>query len=152
LQPASAALLTAAPPPSPAAPETPARRPRPLLSWTAALGTLVVMILLARTLVAYPLLPLRIGHPSVPADTSQQSNDTFSAPDVQFTAVSMSSPRSGWAVGYRNGGGQSGAFGPLLLRYDGRGWISTPSPDNQQFFGVLAVSDDEAWATAADGI
>src|SRR5262249_12528882 len=137
--------------PAPIPPETPTRRPRPVLSWTAALGWLVVAILLVRTLVAYPLLPLRLSRPSAPADTSQQSSDTFSAPNMQFTAVSMSSPQSGWALGFFEGDG-SDPPGPLLLRYDGREWVRVESPDSQQLFSIAAISDDEAWATGAGGI
>src|SRR5262249_36579443 len=146
-QPATATFVSRAPTP----PETPTRRPRPVLSWTAALGALVVAILLARTLAAYPLLPLRLSRPSAPADTSQQSGVTFSAQNAQFAAVSMSSPQSGWALGYFDGDG-SDPPGPLLLRYGVRDWVRVESPDNQQLFSLAAVSDDEAWPTGTRGI
>jgi hypothetical protein len=147
LQPATATLPPAVPPAPPAV----AHRPRPLLSWTAALGTLIVAILFFRTLVAYPLLPVRLSHPSPPTDSSQQSTDTASAPDVQFTAISMSSTGSGWALGFSNGSAAP-SFGPLLLRYNGHDWERADSPDSQQLFTIAAVSDDEAWATGANGI
>src|SRR5262249_49955843 len=97
------APTAAAPTPPAAPPTTPPRRLRPVLSWTAAAGALVVAILLVRTIVAYPLLPLQLGQPSAPADTSQQSTDTASSPFVQLSAVSMSSARSGWALGFFTG-------------------------------------------------
>src|SRR5262245_49964666 len=135
LQPATAS------PPSraPSAPEAPSPRPRPVFSWAAAVGTVVVAILLVRTLIAYPLLPLRFSHPSVPADSSQQSTDTVSSPFIELSTISMSSPRSGWALGFQNGGDTNASFGPLLLRYSGERWVRMESPDGQQLFSIDAI-------------
>src|SRR5690242_12763264 len=52
------AVAPAAPPVAP-----PEAAPRPVLSWIAAAGAAIIVILLARTLVAYPLLPVGRGMP-----------------------------------------------------------------------------------------
>ncbi len=77
----------------------------------------------------------RVRAPGVPADGG-------------LYAVSATSPRDVWAVGFR---GQVSDGSTLILHWNGTAWKRVPSPDpvrhgDDELYGVAAVSATSAWA------
>ena len=70
------------------------------------------------------------------------------APNSVLTAVTATSARNAWAVGYTRTG-----FKTLIARWNGAHWARVPSPTPgplSQLFGVTATSARNAWAVGAD--
>lgn len=145
-------------PPLPAMPRAMEERRRPVISWLAVAGVLIVGILLVRTVVAYPLLPIRGGlvaataTPGLTQAGGAQSSaqaPQVSAPGYNLYGVSMSSPTNGWAVGFD---GSGSAPSPVLLRYTGDRWTRAQAPIADSLFSIVALADDDAWASSSSGI
>jgi hypothetical protein len=137
------------PPPEPAGEQ----RTRPVLSWIAAGGALVVAVLLLRTLAAYPLLPLRLSFGQGGTPTNQPGQvvtvqDDSGVPGLSLTSVAMSSAQSGWATGFLENETANGSAGLLLLRYNGVDWSRMEVPGGIGLAAVVATGDDEAWAAS----
>lgn len=118
-----------------------------------AAATLVATVALIALLVGvFTLMRHPVG--KVPTTGSQPSVQ-FSLPaNSQVSAVSMTSPDDGWAVGVVNNqpNGLGGPKNALLVHFDGRAWTTSPDSANfplGQLISVSMISANDGWASGS---
>jgi hypothetical protein len=135
-----------------------ATQPRPALSWLALGAALLIVVLLARTLIAYPLVPLRLslGGSAPPAPTLVTTQQNSGVPNLNLQNVVMLSATDGWAIGSNDGFDPStGAyqFQPLLLYWNGVDWSSVANlPGDGGISALAALPGGYLWLAEGNTI
>lgn len=144
---------------------TPQPMQRPVLSWIAVAAVFLLLVLLARTLTAYPLLPLHMPTVSfgglgnglagdataTPALTTLQQNSGI--PGLSLQNIAMASATEGWATGYNYPQPNDGPEQRLLLFWNGVNWTNVSQmPGNQGFSAIAALPGGHVWVSADDNI
>jgi len=68
--------------------------------------------------------------------------------DNHLEAVDATGPSDAWAVGWGSTSPFGGTALPIILHWDGDGWMkmSIPQPSPMMLFGVVALAPDDVWA------
>ncbi len=131
-----------------------AARPRPTLSWLALGATLLIVVLLARTLAAYPLVPLRLSFGPGPATpTLVASQQDSGVPGLNLQNVVMVSESDGWATGGQSAQDSIGAYQQELLHWNGSTWSSVADvPSSSDITALDALPGGYLWVAEASTI
>ncbi len=136
--------LTRPPLPIPPHPPRTSRRSWEVATGAAGLAAVLVISLLAG------LIFMSHGHP--PSATSQKATLTPAiepGSQLGLTAVGMSSPTDGWAMGYQRAAsakGDSSNDPAYVLHYTGGRWIQVQTSIRDQITAIKMLSPTDGWA------
>lgn len=143
--------------PSPVmAPPLVAKRPRYMFSGIASIAALLLLVLLARSLVAYHVSPLGVVAKAtvapmvtLPATTAAQA--AIYGP-YNLTSLAMVSANDAWAVGsdYNHSGPSSHVS--VFLHFDGVTWRRMPTTFDYAMTSICMLSSGEGWAVGGNAI
>src|SRR5262249_18393286 len=122
--------------------------PRRALSGLAALAAVLALALLTTIIFAtysrgsqqHP-----IGQPTVPAGVVRGS-------DTELTKISMVSADEGWALGFRNGAGDTSHDGVVLMHFQHGAWRAVSVPFTAHLEAISLDSASDGWAVGWSGV